>query len=183
MHSDRGSHISTGDEPRWYAIHTNAKQEDRAHYNLLDMGVETFAPKIKQRSYNRRPNSPGYLVKSLFPGYIFARFDPELWLHKVVFTRGVHSIIKADGKPLSVEDSIIAAIQSRVAADGFVKFNDELKPGEKIIITSGVFKGLAGVFERKLKDNDRVVILLNTIGYQANLTLDMDQIRRDSSKN
>ena len=183
MHSDRGIHISTSDDQRWYAIHTNSKQEDRAHYNLLDMGVETFAPKIKKRSYNRRPNSPGYLVKSLFPGYIFARFNPEVWLHKVVFTRGVHSVIKADGKPLSVEDPIIAAIKSRVAADGFVMFNDELKPGEKIIITAGVFKGLAGVFERKLKDNDRVVILLNTIGYQANLTLDRDQINRYNPTN
>lgn len=174
--------MCTSDERRWYAIHTNAKQEDRAQYNLLDMGVETFAPKIKQRSYNRRPNSPGYLVKSLFPGYIFARFNPEAWLHKVVFTRGVHSVIKADGKPLSVEDNIIAAIQSRVAADGFVLFNDELKPGEQVTITSGVFKGLAGVFERKLKDSDRVVILLNTIGYQASLTLDMDQIKRENPK-
>ena len=179
MQSDCGTCASAGDA-HWYAVHTNSKQEDRAHYNLQDMGVETFAPKIKQRSYSRRPNTRGYIVKSLFPGYIFARFNPNIWLHKVRFTRGVHGVVNADGKPISIDDELIAAIQSRVAADGFVKLNDELKLGEKIVITSGVFRGLAGVFERKLKDSERVVILLNTIGYQANLTLDLDQIKRES---
>jgi len=179
MHSDCGTYASASDTAHWYAVHTNSKQEDRAHYNLQDMGVETFSPKIKERSYSRRSNARGYLVKSLFPGYIFARFNPNIWLHKVRFTRGVHSVVKADDKPIVIEDEIIASIQSRVAADGFVKLNDELKPGEKIVISSGVFKGLAGVFERKLKDSERVVILLNTIGYQANLTLDSDQIKRE----
>ena len=180
MQSDTGIYAFTGDVPHWYAIHTNPKQEERAHYNLQDMGVESFAPKIKQRSYSRRVNTRGYIVKSLFPGYIFARFNSGVWLHKVRFTRGVHSVVKADGKPLSVDDEIIAAIESRIAPDGFVKLNDELQPGEKIIITSGVFSGLPGVFERKLKDKDRVVILLNTIGFQANLTLDLDQVKRES---
>jgi transcription elongation factor/antiterminator RfaH len=180
MQSDWGSYTLTSDTAHWYAIHTISKQEDRAHYNLKDMGVESFAPKIKQRSYNRRPNARGYIVKSLFPGYVFARFIPQIWLHKVRFTRGVHSVVNADGKPIAIEDEIIDAIQSRVTSDGFVKLNDELKPGEKIVITAGVFKGLNGVFERKLKDTDRVVILLNTIGYQANLTLDSDQIKRES---
>lgn len=180
MQSDWGSYTLDSNTAHWYAIHTISKQEDRAHYNLQDMGVESFAPKIKQRSHNRRPNAPGYVVKSLFPGYIFARFVPQIWLHKVRYTRGVHSVVNADGKPIIIEDEIIAAIQARVAADGFVKLNDELQAGEKIVITSGVFRGLAGVFERKLKDTERVVILLNTIGYQANLTLDSDQIKRDS---
>ncbi len=180
MHNETGIDTFTSDVPHWYAIHTNPKQEERAHCNLQDMGVESFAPKIKQRSYSRRVNTCGYIAKSLFPGYIFARFSPKVWLHKVRFTRGVHSVVKADGKPLSVDDEIIAAIESRIASDGFVKLNDEFKPGEKIIITSGVFRGMAGVFERKLKDSDRVVILLNTLAYQANLTLDLDQVKRES---
>jgi transcription elongation factor/antiterminator RfaH len=177
MQSDSGIDQLTSDPARWYAIHTISKQEDRAHCNLQDMGVETFAPKIKHRSYNRRANARGYIAKCLFPGYIFARFNPTHQLHKVRFTRGVHSVLKADGKPISIEDEIIGAIQSRIDPDGFVKFNDEFKPGEKIVITSGLFRGMAGVFERKLKDSERVVILLNTIGYQANVTLDLDQIQ------
>lgn len=180
MLTETGIYASTSDTPYWYAIHTNPKQEDRAHYNLQDMGVESFAPRIKQRSNSRRANTPGYLVKSMFPGYIFARFEIMRWLHKVRFTRGVHSVVNCDGKPLPIEGEIIAAIQLRVAEDGFVKLNDEFTPGEKVIITSGVFKGLAGMFERKLKDSERVVILLNTIGYQANLTLDVDQIMSES---
>jgi transcription elongation factor/antiterminator RfaH len=180
MQSEWGLYTVENDTAHWYAIHTISKQEDRAHYNLLDMGVESFAPKIKQRSYNRRPNAPCYIAKSLFPGYLFARFVPEMWLHKVRYTRGVHSVVNADGKPIAIEHEIIDAIQARVASDGFVKLNDELQPGEKIVITAGVFKGLAGVFERKLKDTERVVILLNTIGYQANLTLDSDQVKRES---
>jgi transcriptional antiterminator RfaH len=180
MLTETGIYMSTSDTPHWYALHTNPKQEDRAYYNLQDMRVEAFAPRIKQPSQSRRANTRGFLVKSLFPGYIFARFELMPWLHKVRFTRGVHSVVNCDGKPLPVEDEIIAAIQTRVAEDGFVKFNDEFKAGEKVIITSGVFKGLAGMFERKLNDSERVVILLSTIGYQANLTLDVDQIRSET---
>ncbi len=180
MLTETGIYTSASDSAQWYAIHTNPKQEDRAYYNLQDMRVESFAPRIKQKSNSRRANTRGYLVKSLFPGYIFARFEMLPWLHKVRFTRGVHSVVNCDGQPLPIEDEIIAAIQARVAEDGFVKFNDEFKAGEKVIITSGAFKGLAGMFERKLNDSERVVILLNTIGYQANLTLDADQIRSES---
>jgi len=180
MLTETGIYMSTSDTPHWYALHTNPKQEDRAYYNLQDMRVEAFAPRIKLKSNSRRANTRGYLVKSLFPGYIFARFELLPWLHKVRFTRGVHSVVNCDGTPLPIEDEIIAAIQARVAEDGFVKFNDEFKPGEKVIITSGVFKGLTGMFERKLNDSERVVILLNTIGYQANLTLDVDQIRSET---
>jgi transcriptional antiterminator RfaH len=180
MLTETGIDMSTSDTPHWYALHTNPKQEDRAYYNLQDMRVEAFAPRIKQKSNSRRANTPGFLVRSLFPGYIFARFELMPWLHKVRFTRGVHSVVNCDGAPLPIEDEIIAAIQARVAEDGFVKFNDEFKPGEKVIITAGVFKGLAGMFERKLNDSERVVILLNTIGYQANLTLDVDQIRSET---
>jgi transcriptional antiterminator RfaH len=180
MLTETGIYMSTSDAPQWYALHTNPKQEDRAYYNLQDMRVEAFAPRIKTKSNSRRANTRGFLVKSLFPGYIFARFELLPWLHKVRFTRGVHSVVNCDGKPLPIDGEIIAAIQARVAEDGFVKFNDEFKAGEKVIITSGVFKGLAGMFERKLNDSERVVILLNTIGYQANLTLDVDQIRSET---
>src|SRR5262245_34582992 len=76
---------------RWYVVHTNAKQEDRAANNLRAWQVETFSPRMKERRYNQFTNEPILMTRPLFPRYIFARFEADQLLHKVSNTRGVHS--------------------------------------------------------------------------------------------
>ena len=45
-----------GNQPTWFAVCTNAKQEDRAYNNLHTWGVECFNPKIKE--YRRNQPTP-----------------------------------------------------------------------------------------------------------------------------
>ncbi|HEV2707915.1 MAG TPA: transcription termination/antitermination NusG family protein, partial [Pyrinomonadaceae bacterium] len=81
---------SPTETPQWYAIYTHAKQEERAESNLRAWRVETFNPKAKEiRKRNSNPN--GFVTTQLFPRYIFARFVAQNLLHKVSYTRGVHS--------------------------------------------------------------------------------------------
>jgi transcriptional antiterminator RfaH len=160
--------------PHWYVIHTHPKQEDRAEINLLAGQVETFAPKHKQRFYSRKSKGPTYRVKPLFPGYIFARFDIGNRLHDIQFTRGVHSVVSFGNTHVPVDDEIINIIQSRKTKEGFIVIGEELQHGDELVVVSGPFKGLTGIFERNSKEADRVMILLKTVSYQSHVMLDRE---------
>lgn len=163
---------------RWYVVYTKPKEEDRAASNLTAWGIETFNPRIKERRFNQFNGNPTVWSKPLFPRYIFARFDVDKLLHKIYFTRGVQSVVCFGDAPLSVEDEDIALIQSHVGKDGFVRMDDELKSGDPVAIESGPLKGLNGVFNRVIKDSDRVMILLTTINYQAQVSIERSLIQR-----
>jgi transcriptional antiterminator RfaH len=160
------------DAPFWYVIHTHPKQEDRADGNLSVLGVQTFNPKVRERRYNQYADTSTYLVKPLFPGYIFARFKINDLYHKIRFTRGVHSLISFGDAPTAIDEEIIEVIQSNIREDGLVSIEDTPKPGDKVIIQHGPLRNFAGIFEREMKGADRVRILLQTVSYQAHVEIE-----------
>lgn len=151
----------------WYAIRTHAKQEDRAESNLLAWNVETFAPRCKGIRRNQFKKEPTYFVKPLFTGYIFARFNAQEMLGKVRYTRGVHSIVSVGESPAPIEDELIELIKSRRDSSGLVRLEEEMKSGDEVLVNDGPFSGFVGVFERRMKDSERVAVLLNTITYRV----------------
>jgi transcription antitermination factor NusG len=50
------------------------------------------------------------------------------------------------------------------------------KIGDQVIVDKGPFQGLNGVFEKKLSGQQRVAILLETIGYQAHVLVEERQV-------
>lgn len=165
---------------RWYAIYTHPKQENRAESNLEAWKVETFHPKIRTRRPNLYGGRPVHETKSLFPRYIFARFDAGLLLHKIWFTRGVRGVVSLGTDPAPVEDYIIDLIRSRVGADGFVRIGEEIKPGDKVVIREGPLRNLVGIFERELKDSERVQILLDAVSFQGRIVVDREAMAKAS---
>jgi transcriptional antiterminator RfaH len=171
-------HIPQASEThRWYAIYTHPKQHERAESNLKAWRVETFNPKSKQ-ILSKNPNSPKCVVKQLFPRYLFARFDAATFSHKICFTRGVHSIVSCGDKPAPVDDDVIALLQSRLSEDGYVQWEDEFKNGDNVVVQGGPLAEMAGVFERNLTDERRVLILLTNINYQVRVVLEREQVRK-----
>jgi transcriptional antiterminator RfaH len=165
------------DVPGWYAIHTHPKQENRAEMNLKAWGVETFFPRIKDCRFNEFTSKPSYFVKPLFPGYLFARFALNDSLHKVRFTRGVHSVVCIGTGPAMIDDGVLETIAAQVDATGFVKIGADLEPGAKVSIQAGPFKGLIGIFERETSDADRIKILLDCVSFQAHLEVERRYVK------
>jgi transcriptional antiterminator RfaH len=164
------------DIARWYVIHTHAKQEDRVESNLRVLGVPSFNPKIRACRSNQFASAPTYVVRPLFPRYIFAQFKIDDLYHKIRFTRGVYAVISFGGTPTSVDKEIITMIQSNISKNGFVKIADDIKPGDKVIVKDGPFKNFAGIFEHEMRDADRVRILLQTVSYQAHVEIEKDLV-------
>jgi transcriptional antiterminator RfaH len=165
----------------WYAIQSRPKQEDRANGNLLASNVQTFSPQIRKLRPNPYLRAPSYEIKSLFPSYIFARFDVNTMLRKVWFTRGVSRVVCVAGVPAEVDDEIISLIRSKIAADGFVEIGDSPRVGDMVTIENGPLRGLVGILEREVTGVDRVLILLAAISYQGNVIIGKEHIKRVSS--
>jgi transcription elongation factor/antiterminator RfaH len=177
MNSGLSQSCQSHDPARWYAIYTKAKEEDRADYNLSAWGVETFAPRVKERR-GKSQFGPSHSIKPLFSRYIFARFDAETMLHKISFTRGVHSVVSFSDKPAVVEDEAVEFIKARVGADGYINLEEAFEPGDEVTIHDGSLRGLKGVFDRRLKDRDRVLILLTDVNYQASIIVNSHLVAR-----
>lgn len=165
-------------EGHWYAIYTKPKEEHRADQNLAAWGVETLAPKILERRVNEFSGKPTYFTKPLFPRYIFARFDAERLMRKVHFTRGVHSVVRFNSEAVKVDDGVIALIRSRIREDGFVKLGEDLNVNDKVVIKNGVLRNFEGVFERRIKASDRIMILLTAISYQGRVSIEEQMVEK-----
>lgn len=166
------------DGVRWYAINTKPRQEERAESNLNAWQVETFVPRIRKRRRGHVAGEVRYATKILFPRYIFARFDANVMLHKISFTRGVQSVVHFGGGPVPVDEEVMTIMQARTGTDGFIRVGEELKPGDHVMIKAGAFENFIGVFERELADADRVKILLTTISHQSHITIDRTLVRK-----
>ena len=169
---------SWADTRQWYVVHTHVKQEERANENLRSWGIETLHARLRTRRYNQFTGAPTYLTQPLFPRYLFAKFNACEQLPKIRFTRGVHNVVCFGENPARVDEEIIDIIRERIDENGFVKTNDELKPGDKVVISAGPLRNLVGIFERQVKGSDRITILLTAIEYQGRLVVDRDLVQR-----
>jgi transcriptional antiterminator RfaH len=163
----------------WYAIYTHPKQEDRADRNLRAWQVETFFPTIKVRRFSNYTNKARFVIKPLFPRYIFARFRVNEFFQKVCFTRGVNSIVSfGPHAPIPVENEMITVIQSRRNEEGFIRLGESFQPHDKVVINYGPFRDLIGIFEQETTDARRVSVLLATVSYQGRLIVEKDFVRK-----
>jgi transcriptional antiterminator RfaH len=172
------SEATIEDSTRWHVVYTRPKQEDRASNNLKVLGIPIFNPKIRERRYNQFVYTPTYITKPLFPRYVFAQFRINDTYHKVRFTRGVHSVVGFGEGPTPIDEEIILLIRSNIKEDGFVRIDEELRSGDRVIVKDGPLKNFAGIFEREMKDTDRIRILLETVSYQAHIEIEKDMIKK-----
>lgn len=164
---------------QWYAIHTHPKQESRAEQNLQMWNVETFNPLLKKkRREGSWSSTPVYEVKPLFSRYIFARFNVSKMLYKINFTRGIHSVVSFGGDPAPIEDGIIELMKAAQQDDGYIQIGAKLKAGDKVVIKNGPFKNFQGIFERRMNDSERVMILLDTISFQGHISIDQEMVEK-----
>jgi transcriptional antiterminator RfaH len=154
----------------WFAIHTKPRGEEIAQTYISGLGLDVFLPRI-----NRQTVSTGkdcFVVKPLFPGYLFARFCPADHLHSVRYARGVRRVVSAGDVPLPVEEQVIELVRQRAELHPSFEMPTGIHPGEEVLVCGGVLSGLRAIFERKVSDQHRVMLLLNTIHHQARVWID-----------
>ncbi len=170
--------IDQGDRSSWYAIHTHRREENRVFLNLHAWGIETCCPKLKNIRTHTFTDRAVSVIRHMFPCYVFARFDAETMLHKVRFTRGVRNVVSLGNVPARVDDEVIDLLRSRMSEDGLITLQEEFNDGDEVYLKAGPFNGFIGVFNSKMKDSDRVMILLTTVNFEGRLIIDKKMIAK-----
>lgn len=148
---------------RWFAVQAHSRAEAAAEFGLRSLSIETLLPLVC-RPLHHATRAARQAVRALFPGYLFARFCIAESLRAVTYSRGVVRVVGAGGRPIPVEDAIIASIRARIGEDGCVALDERrLSVRDCVRIISGPLAGWSGVFERELSDLQRVVILIETL--------------------
>jgi transcriptional antiterminator RfaH len=161
---------------KWYVIYTKPKQEDRVEESLTRASVEVFNPKLRRKKPSR--SKYNRITRPLFPNYLFAKFDPSRQYHMIKYMRGVSSIVGNRGSPWPVSEEMIDIIKSRMNDEGLIVINPDIKVGDRVEITEGPFRGFIGIFEREMKDSERIIVLLNTIEYRASIDIEKELLRK-----
>jgi len=163
----------------WFAIHVKRFRESLAAASVAELGLEVFLPRLKVESFENAVIKASF--KPLFPGYFFARFNPEVFLSPVEGARGVLHVLKSGACPVPVEDQVVAEIQSRVEADGLIRLaRHALRPGDRVSIEEGPFAGMFGRVAAELDDQRRVAIFLETL-WQARVLIEKRWVQLETA--
>jgi len=100
----------------------------------------------------------------LFPCYLFARFDLHERYFDVRYLPGVAGVVSAGIDPIPVPSFVVDEIKQR-AVDGMVEAREcGLKKNDYVRVVEGPFRGVDAIFERYVSSEERVAILLSTVG-------------------
>jgi transcriptional antiterminator RfaH len=161
---------------KWYVIQTKPKKEEEAKSYLSTKGLEIFNPLME--TFSQRNGRMNKEFKSLFPNYIFGKFDLDQNYSLVRWARGVKTILGFGGYPIPVSEEVIEIIKKRTDRHGIVRRSYHFEPNDLVRIKSGPLRDLLGIFDRWVSDSDRVRILLNLIGYQPTIELHYSMIEK-----
>jgi transcriptional antiterminator RfaH len=159
----------------WFAVQTQPRRESAAEGTLRRLGIAVFLPRYRKRTilhgYRRE------VVGPLFPGYLFATFDPGECLRMVHYAHGVRAVVMFGGEPASVPVALLESIEARMQ-DGYVRLAPPaLWAGQRVEIIDGPLAGMTGIFQANVRGAERVAILLDTLRYNARAVLDRIAVR------
>ena len=158
----------------WYVVSTKPHQEKQAELHVKQCGIECFLPLLKESKIIRRTRKT--VIEPLFPGYLFARFDLDKHYRAVSYATGVRKIVEFGSGPVELDATMIDAIKERLNNGYVTPHSEHFKMGQILHIKGGPLAGFEAVFVREMTDRNRVLLLLNTLGLHAKLTMDIDQV-------
>jgi transcription antitermination factor NusG len=157
----------------WYALQVRARWEQSTADLLTFKGYETLLPSYakKQGSGNRQEA----VVRPLFPGYLFCRFDVLRRL-PILITPGVRAVVSRGRIPIPVDPSEIASIQKLVEAGARAEPCSYIPAGDTIRVERGPLKGLLGILIAH-KGSHRVVVSVSLLQRSVALEIDRASVR------
>lgn len=159
--STAGSSIATAEG--WFCIRCHPKREHIAAAHLRKIeNVEVFSPRLKIRKATKRGRV--LFVESVFPNYVFARFDLHALLNKVKYSPSVSTVVHFGNRIPQIPNEIIAELREHFGEDEVVEVETHVQPGDEVVIGDGPFYGMKAKVLRIMTPNERVEVLLEMLG-------------------
>lgn len=146
----------------WYVMHSKPQKERWLYDQLSTLDIETYYPCLHVRNGNYfSPTSKPY-----FPGYLFVNVDLETTGRSVLkWIPGSLGLVSFGDEPACVPEGLLQRIRHRVDEINSTrnKLLESLKPGDGVVIHSGPFTGYDAIFCNRLRDSERVKVLLKVL--------------------
>ncbi len=164
---------------KWYLVYTKPRQEPLAQQHLQRQGYPTYLPLA--RHPRRRRGRRTYITEAFFPRYLFIHLDSanDNWA-PIRSTIGVSSLVRFGQQPAAVPDDLIAKLRARENPEGLQEILVDYRAGDHVRIHDGPMAGYEGIFIAR-NGEERVILLLDMMGKQARLQVDIDAISLASS--
>ncbi|SRR5258708_15338298 len=147
----------------WFCLRAQPKREHIAAACLRQIsGVEAFCPQVRFRK--RTTRGPVWFVESMFPGYLFARFNSAALNRRIRQEHGVTGFVQFGDRLALLPDPLISEIGKRTDENEVVEIDQTLQPGAHVQITQGPFQGLEASVTRLITAKERVQILIKWMG-------------------
>src|ERR1700747_3185291 len=112
----------------WFCLRAQPKREHIAAACLRQIsGVEVFCPRVRFRK--RTTRGPVWFVESMFPGYLFARFNYATLNRRIRQERGVTGFVQFGDRIALLPDALISEIRRRTDQNEVVEIDKKLHPG------------------------------------------------------
>jgi transcriptional antiterminator RfaH len=159
----------------WYTIHTKPHKERQVESVLTTRGLQVYFPVVPAPRRNHR-----CAQNAFFPCYLFVHADLDtVGLWPLYYAPGVRRVVMFGDQPAKVDDSIITMLSARLAhTDSVYAHGDVLKPGDRVVITSGPLANIEALFDQSLSPAGRVRILINWLERGTPVELESTMLRK-----
>jgi transcriptional antiterminator NusG len=157
----------------WFALWTKSRHEQAVRTQLEQKAIEAFLPTVVR--WSRWKDRKKKIDWPLFPGYCFARFDPQQRL-TVLKCGGVVNIVSIEGEPARIPEYEIHAIRQLVESDLAYDPCPLIHEGMMVEVAHGPLKGVVGRLSRK-NDKARLVLSVDLIGQAVSVEVDAADVK------
>ncbi|WP_422071078.1 transcription termination/antitermination protein NusG [Tranquillimonas rosea] len=164
----------------WFVAQLKPNGLNEARRNLDRQRFRSFVPKRQETRRQR-----GKLVSkdvSLFPGYIFVRFDPEQpgWI-AINNTRGItRLVLPRPNRPTPLPRQLMAGLMARCDENEHLAAASAFQEGDEVRVVSGPFANYVTKIE-KIEDGDRLRLLFDIMGQLTKVTVPSVDVERLAS--
>ncbi len=140
--------------------------------------MDVYLPRVRFRRATRRGSV--WVTEALFPNYLFARFDWHKSFRYVRHARGVQTVVHFGNRWPTIAEETIAELRSLLDEKEVHTIPEKLEPGDSVRIVKGPLQGLQAVVNQPLSSRERVAVLLDFLGRQTCVEVDMENIVREA---
>jgi transcriptional antiterminator NusG len=158
----------------WFAIWTRSRHEQVVREQLEQKKIDAFLPTITR--WSRWKDRKKKIDWPLFPGYCFARFNPQDVL-PVLKCTGVVSIVSFEGKPAPIPDFEVESIRTLVGSALQYDPCPMISEGSMVEVVHGPLKGVIGRLMRKDIAKARLVLSVDLIGQAVSVEVDVADVK------
>jgi transcription antitermination factor NusG len=161
-------------DTNWFAIWTRSRHEQVVRDQLERKKIDAFLPTITK--WSRWKDRKKKIDWPLFPGYCFAKFDPEDAL-SILKCTGVVNIVSFEGKPAPIPEYELQSIRLLIGSELQFDPCPMIHEGMMVEVTHGPLKGVVGRLMRKDAPKARLILSVDLIGQAVSVEVDAADVK------